>query len=148
MSYTFRKIRCALNSQLMASANTVSSGHGGHWSHLLDQSGISCPLLGKGETSSLVLQMVTKGKMGGGINWKTEWHIHTSLYNIGFPGSSDSKESACKAGDPGSISGLGRSPGGVHGNPLQYSCLENSMDRGSWRATVHGVTKSWTRLSD
>ena len=48
--------------------------------------------------------------------------------------------------DLGSIPGLGRSPGGGHGNPLQYSCLENPMDRGAWRATVHGVAKSWTRL--
>jgi len=48
----------------------------------------------------------------------------------------------------GSVPGLGRSPGGGHGNPLQYSCLENPMDRGAWQATVHEVTKSWTRLSD
>ena len=66
----------------------------------------------------------------------------------GFPGGSDGKESACDAGDPGSIPGSGRSPGEANGNPLQYSCLEDSMDRGAWRATVHGVTKSWTRLSD
>ena len=50
--------------------------------------------------------------------------------------------------DPGSISGSGRSPGEENGYPLQYSCLENSMDRGDWQATVHGVAKSWTRLSD
>ena len=59
------------------------------------------------------------------------------------------KESSCNAGatgDVGSIPGLGRSPGGGHGNPLQYSCLENSTDRGAWRATVHRVAKSWTRL--
>ena len=49
-------------------------------------------------------------------------------------------------GDMGSISGLGRSPGGGHGNPLQYSCLENPMDRGTWWATVHKVAKNWTRL--
>ena len=49
----------------------------------------------------------------------------------GFPGGSDGKESACSAGDPGLISGLGRSPGGGHGNPLQCSCLENPMDRGA-----------------
>ena len=55
--------------------------------------------------------------------------------------------SACNVGDPGSILGLGRSPG-EDGTPLQYSCLENPMDRGAWRAKVHGVTKSWTRLSD
>ena len=53
----------------------------------------------------------------------------------------DGKESACHVGDLGLIPGLGRSPGGEHGNPLQYSCLENSMDRWAWRATVHGVTK-------
>ena len=47
-------------------------------------------------------------------------------------------------GDVGSIPGLGRSPGGGHGNPLQYSCLKNPMDRGAWRATAHRVTKSWT----
>ena len=49
-------------------------------------------------------------------------------------------------GDTGSMPGLGRSPGGGHGNPLQYSCLENPMDRGAWRATVHRAAKSWTRL--
>ena len=67
----------------------------------------------------------------------------------GFPGGPDSKESACNAGDPaGSIPGLGRSPGGGHGNPLQYSCLENSMDRGAWWAMVHGVSKTETQLRD
>ena len=60
----------------------------------------------------------------------------------GFPGCSDNKESVCNSGDPGSIPGLGRSPGEKNGNPLHYSCLENSMDRGAWRATVHGVTES------
>ena len=57
-------------------------------------------------------------------------------------------ESACSAGDPDSIPGSGRSPGEENGNPFQYSCLENSMDRGAWRATVYGVAKSWIRLSD
>jgi len=52
------------------------------------------------------------------------------------------KESACSAGNLGLIPGFGRSPGGGHGNPLKYSCLENPMDRGAWRATVHGVAKS------
>ena len=65
-----------------------------------------------------------------------------------FPGGSDSKEFACNAGDPGSIPRSGRSPGEGNGNPLQYSCLENSMDRGAWWATVRGVTKSRTGLSD
>ena len=66
----------------------------------------------------------------------------------GFPGGSDGKESAYNAGDPGSIPGSGRSPGEGNGNPLQYSCLENPMDRGAWWATVHGVAKNRTRLSD
>ena len=59
-------------------------------------------------------------------------------------GGSDSKETACKVLDPGSIPGSGRSPGEGNGNPLQCSCLENSMDRGAWWATVYGVAKSWT----
>ena len=66
----------------------------------------------------------------------------------GFPGGSEVNASACNAGDLGSIPGLGRSPGEGNGNPLQYSCLENPMDRGAWWATVHRVAKSWTRLSD
>ena len=66
----------------------------------------------------------------------------------GFPGVSDGKESACNAGNPGSIPGLGRSPEEGNGNPLQYSCLENSVDRGDWWATVHGVVKSQTQLSN
>ena len=67
---------------------------------------------------------------------------------MGFPGGSDSKESACNAGDSSSIPGLGRSPGEGNGNPLQYSCLDNPMDRGAWRAIVHGLAKSQTQLSD
>ena len=62
----------------------------------------------------------------------------------GFLGGSDGKESTCNAGDLGSIPGSGRSPGEGNGNPLQYSCLENSIDRGAWRAILYGVTKSWT----
>ena len=60
----------------------------------------------------------------------------------GFPGGSVGKESACHAGDPGLISGSGRSTGERNGNPLQYSCLINPMDRGAWQATVNGVRKS------
>ena len=67
--------------------------------------------------------------------------LHT---NMGFPGGSNGKESACNAGDLGLIPGLGRLLGGGHDNPFQYSCLENSMDRGVWQAVVHGVPKSWT----
>ena len=65
-----------------------------------------------------------------------------------FPGGSDGKASAYNAGDLGSIPGLGRSPGKGNSNPLQYSCLENPMDGRAWWATVPGVAKSWTRLSD
>ena len=66
---------------------------------------------------------------------------------FGFPGGSVVKKSPAKAaatGDSGSIPGLGRSPGGGNGNPLQYSCLKNAMDRGAWRATVHRIAKSQT----
>ena len=66
----------------------------------------------------------------------------------GFPSGSEVKVSAYNAGDLGSIPGLGRSPGEGKGYPRQYSCLENPMDGGAWWATVHGVTKSQTRLSD
>ena len=72
-------------------------------------------------------------------------YYHSSL---SFPGGSGSKESTCNVRDQGSIPGLGRSPGEENGNPLQYSCLENSTNRGGWWATVHGVTKSWTQLND
>ena len=64
------------------------------------------------------------------------------LYYVeGFPGGSDSKESACNTGDMGSIPSSGRSPGEGNGYPFQYSCLVNSMDRGAWWATVDGVAK-------
>ena len=63
---------------------------------------------------------------------------------MGTPGGSDGKESACNAGDPGSIPGLERSPGEGQGSPLQSSCLENPLDRGAWWATVHGVAESDT----
>ena len=74
------------------------------------------------------------------LPWDTVWE--------GFPGGSEVKASARNAGDLGSIPGSGRSPGEGNGNPLQYSCLENPMDRRAWRAIVHRVTKSQTRLSD
>ena len=71
--------------------------------------------------------------------------IYTLVYqDMGFPGGSDGKESACNAGDLGLIPTLGRSPGGGKGNPLQYSCLEKSMDKGAWQAAVHEVEKSRT----
>ena len=66
---------------------------------------------------------------------------------MGFPGGSDGKESGCSAGDLGSIPGSGRSSEEENGNPLQCSCLENSMDRGAWQAIDHGVAKSCTTES-
>ena len=74
-------------------------------------------------------------------NYNTRWS---------FPGGTSGKENlpadAEVVRDVGLVPGLGRSSGGGHGNPLQYSCLENPMDRGAWRATAHGIAKSWTRL--
>ena len=66
----------------------------------------------------------------------------------GFPSVSKVKNLLASAGEAGSIPGLGRSPGEGNGNPLQYTCLGSSMDRGAWWATVHGLPKSWTHLSN
>ena len=83
-----------------------------------------------------------------------ETHKHNFLVlvcvYVGFPGGSVVQNVPANAGntrDTGSIPGLGRSPGGGNGNPLLYSCLENPMDKGAWRATVHGITKIGTQLS-
>ena len=70
------------------------------------------------------------------------------MFGVDFPGGSEGKASVYNPGDPDLIPGLGRSPGERNGNPLQYYCLENPMDRGAWYATVCGVAKSQTRLSD
>ena len=87
----------------------------------------------------------TKKKKKNGAQLKTK-----DLYNVkcSYPDGSDSRESACNAGDLGSVLGLGRSHGEANGNPLQLFLLENSMDRGAWWATVHGVARSWPRLSE
>ena len=76
------------------------------------------------------------------------WKVSESPLYVSFPHGSDGKESACSVGDLGSIPGLGSSSGEGNGNPFQYSCLEDPMDGGVCLATVHGVTKSWTELSD
>jgi len=76
------------------------------------------------------------------IPWKSD-RLPTSVF-LGFLGGSDGKEFTCNAGDLGSIPGLKRSPGEGNSNPFQYSCLENSMDRGAWQATVYVVAKSQT----
>ena len=89
------------------------------------------------------------------LNWVGYHELSTRLSFLhlllqGFPDSSDGKEcfTSCSAGDVGAIVGSGRSPGEGNSHPLQYSCLENFMDRGDWWAVVHGVAKSWTQLSD
>ena len=70
------------------------------------------------------------------------WGRNCRYNKQSFPGGSEMKESACNVGDPGLITGSGKSPGEGNGYPLQYSCLENSMDRGAWWAIVHGVAES------
>ena len=74
-------------------------------------------------------------------NYHPDWEFITMYFLVGFPGGSNSKESACNMGDPGSIPGSGRSPGEGNGYPLQHSCLENSMDSGTWWAPVLGGHK-------
>ena len=93
----------------------------------------------------LVNSEMGHGAMGRDIN---SIYYRPALVRCDFPGGSDGKASACNAGYPGSIPGSGRSPGEGNGSPLQYSRLENSMDGGAWWATVHGVAKSQTQLSD
>ena len=86
----------------------------------------------------------------GRVIWGTFGWVfrHFLVSGSGFPGGSEVKVSSWNAGDPGSIPGSGRSLGEGNGNLLQYSCLENPMEGGGWWATVHGITKSRTRLSD
>ena len=82
--------------------------------------------------------------------WSSNHGIHLCrfIYRMGFLGGSVVKNPPANAGNASLIPGLGRSPGEGNGNPFQYSCLENPMDREAWRVTVHGVTKSWTRLNN
>ena len=94
----------------------------GHW-----QTPFSLPL-SSGLSSPLFLTQ--------GFSIRSPSRAEQLLFIMGFPGSSDGREPACNSEDPGSIPGLGRSPGEGQGNPLQYSCLENPMDRGAWWATV------------
>ena len=98
---------------------------------------------------------MTTGKAIALIVWTLVGKVMSLLCNtlssfvipLGFSDGSDGKESACSAGDLTSIPELGRSPGEGNGNPLQFSCLENPVDREAWRATVRGVAKSQTRLN-
>ena len=97
-------------------------------------------------------QSFFKGRFHSGHHFVTRFWVITvftcDMPFTGFPGGSDDREYACNAGELGLIPGLGRSPGEGNAYPLQYSCLDNPMDRGAWRATLHRVTESRTRLSD
>ena len=90
----------------------------------------------------------SRGKKNHIFSIKGHVFLKYTVYTLssGVPGGSVVKNLPANAGDPGSISGSGRSPGERNSNPLQYSCLENPMDRGAWWATVHGVAKSWIQL--
>ena len=87
--------------------------------------------------------------LGQSLDFSTPPHLYVGSVTVSqrLPWWLSGKEAACNpgaAGDVGLITGSGRSAGGGHGNPVQFSCLENPMDRGAWQATVHGVAKSWT----
>ena len=87
----------------------------------------------------------------GMVTQEVEFCAFNGIYIVhgqGFPGGTSGKESTSNAGDTGLIPGSGRAFGEGNGNPLQYSCLENSIGRGTWQAAVHGATKSWTQLSN
>ena len=109
-----------------------------HWS------GLACPPPGKLPNPEIEPKSLMSPALQVGSSPLS--HLEDCCPN--FPCGSDGKASVYNAGDLGSIPGLGRSPGEGNGNPLKFYCLENPMDRGAWWATVHGVTKSWTRLSD
>ena len=94
--------------------------------------------------SSLSLVSISQDHViENGQSLKVEVESSRQWWAQGLMDSSTGKESSCNAGDLGSIPGLGRPPGEGNGNPLQYSCLQNSTDRGAWWAIVHGVAKSW-----
>ena len=101
-----------------------------------------------------ILEYVSSFSSRGSSQSRVQTHLSYLLhcrwvcYQVDFPGGSDDKVSAYKAGDQGSIPRSGKSFGEGNGNPLQYSCLENPMDGGAWQAIVHGVSKSRTGLSD
>ena len=99
-----------------------------------------------------ILYFIPPTNQVAGTSQKTPFSTNQAIRSLGevlgFPGGSDSKESACSAGDPGSVPRLGRSPGEGNGYPLQYSCLESSMDRGALQAAVHWAAKSRTWLND
>ena len=100
-----------------------------------------CPALGDLSDPGIKPSSLKSPALGGRL-------FTTSTTCYGFPGGSDGKESVCNAGDPRLIPGSEISPGEGNGNSVQYSCLDNPMDRDAWQATVRRVTKSWTQLSN
>ena len=90
------------------------------------------------------LSVLPTDLQGGKRGWRL--NKQSIANDVDFPGGSDGKASVYNAGDPGSSPGLERSPGEGNGNPLQYYCLENTMDRGAWQAAVFGIAKNRTRL--
>ena len=120
----------------------------GRWGS--DTTSLSLSRIGEGNGNPLQCSCLGNPREGGAL-WAAICGVtqsQTRLKRLSSGSSFDSKASACNAGDPDSIRGSGRSPGEGSGNPLQYSCLEDFIDRGAWRATVHGVAKSWTQLSE
>ena len=114
---------------------------------------LSC--IGEGHGNPLQCSCLENPRDGGawwaavyGLHSRTRLKRLSSSKDLGLPWWLSSKESVCNAGDSGSIRGLGRSPGKGNDNPLQYSCLENPMDRGAWWATVHGVAQSQTKATE
>ena len=112
----------------------------------------SLPCIGEGNSNPLQWSCLENPRDGGAW-WAAVYGVAQSRTRLKQLSSSSSswlsgKKSSSTAGNQGLISGLGRSPREENGNLLQYSCLENPMDRGDWQATVHGVTKSWTWLRD
>ena len=132
----------------------IHSGHPLHLGHQLPSAHVRrVGVMGRGTGTLLVLDspstlisdwfMDALGRFGGPF-----WFLAQTDSLLWWTCGLDGKEYACNARDPGLIRGTGRSLAEGNGNPLQYSCLENSMDRGAWQAIVHGVSKSWTQLSN
>ena len=105
-----------------------------HWIHWKEQ--------------KIIYEFVPQGTLTKLCRCFRRVHLKLLKEELGFHWLLNSKKSACNAGDLGSIPGSERSTGEGNENPLQYSCLENSMDRGAWWATIHGVPSSWTGMSD
>ena len=117
-----------------------------HWKRKWQPTPVFLPGESQGRGSLVGCRL--RGCTRVGHKWSELAAAAAAELECGFPGGSDSKESACNVGDPDSIPGSGRFPAEGNGYSLQYSCLENSMDRETWRLTVHGVSKNWTQPRD